>query len=89
MMTIAFTILFASAGLFACGAIAVSVLSYGPEVQRIRNALRACVAEREVRLVITEYRPAARQAADVLRPDFSDWIRDPVAQAQTQLRAAA
>ena len=87
MTIIAFTLLFAAAGLFALASIAVTVHRYGATALHLRQALRACPTERELRFVITEIRVPPSQDARILRPDFG--ARPRARSAPARPRAAA
>jgi hypothetical protein len=87
MITIALTLLFGCAGLFALASIALTLHRYGASALRLHQALRACSQERELRFAITELFVAPAQGARILRPDFGARNRDRLAPAR--LRAAA
>lgn len=88
MLTIALTLLIASAGLFALGTIAASLIRYGPAALGLRQALALCPQERELCFTLTEFRQRPRPPARILRPDFA--VRAaPRCPAPVPLRAAA
>lgn len=87
MMTVAITLLFAFTGLFAFASIAGSLLRYGPSALRLREALRACSGEQELRFSVSEHQAVLARGARILRPDFGAKVRSHPA--PKQLRAAA
>jgi hypothetical protein len=71
MITLALTLLFASAGLFAISAIAASIHHYGPAAIGLRRMIAECPEAREIRITVTEVFAEQRQtAARILRPEF-------------------
>jgi len=89
MTTIAFTLLFASSGLFALVSIAATLHRYGSAALRLRQALGTCSGEREVRFALTDLRTSFTQEAKVLRPVFGAGPRARGRLAPAPLRAAA
>jgi hypothetical protein len=87
MIAISLTLLFTCAGLFALASIGLTLRLYGASALRLRQALRDCSQERELRFAITELLVAPAQAARILRPDFG--ARNRVHLAPARLRDAA
>ncbi len=71
MITLALTPLFATAGLFAIGAIAASIHRYGPTALGLRRMIAECPETREIRITVTEvFSEQRKTAARILRPEF-------------------
>lgn len=71
MTTIAFTLLFVSAGVFALAVIVVSLHRHGPRAMRLHQELRPSRQGRQLHYAETEIRLPLQQAAQTLRPGLS------------------